>query len=295
MGQVEDIMTAWKKQLDAEMKEKCSTLALQILRRALYYRERLVANDIGHNYTGNLVNSIVCGVWEDGAFQTAYFGSKFVGREPIMQKMTNRKNGEARTYIYTKALADSLKKKNKDAYYVHEGPDFSDAFSKYYAEVRTNPSIKGEANALEFIRSFHPRVRNGYVIALGYPVEYAEFVEKLRASTGLALVEDEYSSKIEELRKFFIFGSDVKPTDSGLSRGKWDEIFATSQAYKMGVTSDKIAEAVNGILNEMADSGFSLQPGIKDNITFVPSDTSTQPLSPKDDPFGGAPADDVPF
>ena len=59
MGQVEDIMNAWKKQLDAEMDSKCVTLARQVLQRALYYREQLTANDIGHNYTGNFINSIV--------------------------------------------------------------------------------------------------------------------------------------------------------------------------------------------------------------------------------------------
>ena len=82
MGQVEDIMNAWKKQVDSEMKAKCVTLARQVLQRALYYREQLVAYNIGHNFTGNFVNSIVCGVWENGANISMLLGSKFVGHAP---------------------------------------------------------------------------------------------------------------------------------------------------------------------------------------------------------------------
>ena len=52
------------------------------------------------------------------------------------------------------------------------------------------------------------------------------------------------------------------------------------------------------ILNQMADSNFRLQPGLGNNITFVPSDVKTQD---SDDPLGGDPlgggpmGDDVPF
>ena len=116
-------------------------------------------------------------------------------------------------------------------------------------------------------------------------------MEKLRASTGLALVEDEYSSKIEQIRKFFMFDSEIKATNSGLSTDVWDNIFATNTAYDMGVSMDELPNAVNEILNQMADSNSRLQPGLGNNITFVPSDVKTQ-----DDPLGGGPiGDDVPF
>lgn len=290
MGQVEDIMNAWKKQVDSEMKAKCVTLARQVLQRALYYREQLVASDIGHNYTGNFINSIVCGVWENGTSVSMLLGSKLVGRSPIMSKMTLRKDNFPRRYRFGEKFRDSMN--SKDGYPEGvNGPDWDNSTSSFLTSVRTNTSKSGMQDAEDFISNFKPRVRKGYVIALGYPVEYAQEMEKLRASTGLALVEDEYSSKIEQIRKFFMFDSEIKATNSGLSTDVWDNIFATNTAYDMGVSMDELPNAVNEILNQMADSNSRLQPGLGNNITFVPSDVKTQ-----DDPLGGGPiGDDVPF
>ena len=290
MGQVEDIMNAWKKQVDNEVRTKCITLARQVLQRALYYREQLVASDIGHNYTGNFINSIVCGVWENGTSVSMLLGSKLVGRSPIMSKMTLRKDNSPRRYRFGEKFRDSMN--SKDGYPEGvNGPDWDNSTSSFLTSVRTNTSKSGMQDAEDFISNFKPRVRKGYVIALGYPVEYAQEMEKLRASTGLALVEDEYSSKIEQIRKFFMFDSEIKATNSGLSTDVWDNIFATNTAYDMGVSMDELPNAVNEILNQMADSNSRLQPGLGNNITFVPSDVKTQ-----DDPLGGGPiGDDVPF
>ena len=234
MGQVEDIMNAWKKQLDAEMDSKCVTLARQVLQRALYYREQLTANDIGHNYTGNFINSIVCGVWKNGVNISILLGSKLVGKPPIMGKMTAKKDGSLRCYIFGEKFRDRMN--TTDGYPKGvNGPDWSDASSTFLAGIRTNTSKQGMQDAMDFISNFKPHIRKGYVIALGYPVEYAEEMEKYRASTGLALVEDEYTSKVEQIRKFFIFDSEIKSVNSGLSTDIWDEIFAKNTAYKEGV------------------------------------------------------------
>ena len=292
MGQVEDIMAAWKKQVDSEVRAKCITLARQVLQRALYYREQLVANDIGHNYTGNFINSIVCGVWENGANISMLLGSKLVGKSPIMSKMTLKKDNSPRRYRFGEEFKNSMKSTDSYPKGVN-GPDWDNATSTFLTSVKTNTSKSGMQDARDFISNFKPSVRKGYVIALGYPVEYAEFMEKLRASTGLALVEDEYSSKIEQIRKFFMFDSEVKATNSGLSTDVWDNIYATNTAYGMGASMDELPNAVNEILNQMANSNFRLQPGLGNNITFVSSDAKTQD---SDDPFGGAPmGDDVPF
>ena len=296
MGQVEDIMTAWKKQVDNEVRTKCITLARQVLQRALYYREQLVANDIGHNYTGNFINSIVCGVWENGINISMLLGSKLVGKPPIMGKMTAKKDGSLRRYIFGEKFRDRMN--TTDGYPKGvNGPDWSDASSTFLAGIRTNTSKQGMQDAMDFISNFKPHIRKGYVIALGYPVEYAEEMEKYRASTGLALVEDEYTSKVEQIRKFFIFDSEIKSVNSGLSTDIWDEIFAKNAAYKEGVSlnEEEILHNRDFILDQMEKNGFHLQPGLGNNITFVPSDTPAQPTNPKDDPLGGAPLDDVPF
>lgn len=296
MGQVEDIMNAWKKQLDAEMDSKCVTLARQVLQRALYYREQLTANDIGHNYTGNFINSIVCGVWKNGVNISILLGSKLVGKPPIMGKMTAKKDGSLRRYIFGEKFRDRMN--TTDGYPKGvNGPDWSDASSTFLAGIRTNTSKQGMQDAMDFISNFKPHIRKGYVIALGYPVEYAEEMEKYRASTGLALVEDEYTSKVEQIRKFFIFDSEIKSVNSGLSTDIWDEIFAKNTAYKEGVGLNKEEILYNRdfILDQMGRDGFRVQPGLGTNITFVPSDTPAQPQSSQDDPFGGSPTDDVPF
>lgn len=290
MGQVEDIMTAWKKQVESEVRSKCITLARQVLQRALYYREQLVASDIGHNYTGNFINSIVCGVWENGDNISMLLGSKLVGKNPIMSKMTLKKDNSPRRYRFGEKFRDRMN--STDGYPEGvNGPDWDDATSTFLTSVKTNTSKSGMQDAEDFISNFKPRVRKGYVIALGYPVEYAEEMEKLRASTGLALVEDEYSSKIEQIRKFFMFDSEVKATNSGLSTDIWDEMFAKNQAYKMGFGNN--ADAVNEILNQMGNDNYRLQPGLGNNITFVPSDELTR--VDNSDPLGGSPVNDVPF
>jgi len=296
MGQVEDIMTAWKKQVDSEVRTKCITLARQVLQRALYYREQLVANDIGHNYTGNFINSIVCGVWKNGVNISILLGSKLVGKPPIMGKMTAKKDGSLRRYIFGEKFRDRMN--TTDGYPKGvNGPDWSDASSTFLAGIRTNTSKQGMQDAMDFISNFKPHIRKGYVIALGYPVEYAEEMEKYRASTGLALVEDEYTSKVEQIRKFFIFDSEIKSVNSGLSTDIWDEIFAKNTAYKEGVGLNKEEILYNRdfILDQMGRDGFRVQPGLGTNITFVPYDTPAQPQSSQDDPFGGSPTDDVPF
>ena len=296
MGQVEDIMTAWKKQVESEVRTKCITLARQVLQRALYYREQLVTNDIGHNYTGNFINSIVCGVWKNGVNISILLGSKLVGKPPIMGKMTAKKDGSLRRYIFGEKFRDRMN--TTDGYPKGvNGPDWSDASSTFLAGIRTNTSKQGMQDAMDFISNFKPHIRKGYVIALGYPVEYAEEMEKYRASTGLALVEDEYTSKVEQIRKFFIFDSEIKSVNSGLSTDIWDEIFAKNTAYKEGValSMEEILHNRDFILDQMGRDGFRVQPGLGTNITFVPSDTPAQPQSSQDDPFGGSPTDDVPF
>ena len=296
MGQVEDIMTAWKKQVDSEVRAKCITLARQVLQRALYYREQLVASDIGHNYTGNFINSIVCGVWKNGVNISILLGSKLVGKPPIMGKMTAKKDGSLRRYIFGEKFRDRMN--TTDGYPEGvNGPDWDDASSTFLAGIRTNTSKQGMQDAMDFISNFKPHIRKGYVIALGYPVEYAEEMEKYRASTGLALVEDEYTSKVEQIRKFFIFDSEIKSVNSGLSTDIWDEIFAKNTAYKEGVglNEEEILYNRDFILDQMGRDGFRVQPGLGTNITLVPSDTPAQPQSSQDDPFGGSPTDDVPF
>lgn len=296
MGQVEDIMNAWKKQLDAEMDSKCVTLARQVLQRALYYREQLTASNIGHNYTGNFINSIVCGVWKNGANISMLLGSKLVGKPPIMGKMTIKKDGSARRYIFGEKFRDKMN--TTDGYPKGvNGPDWDDASSTFLTSVRTNTSKQGMQDAMDFISNFKPHIRKGYVIALGYPVEYAEVMEKYRASTGLALVEDEYNSKVEQIRKFFMFDSAIKATNSGLSTDIWDNIFAKNTAYKEGprLSEAEILHNRDFILDQMGREGFRVQPGLGTNITFVPSDEATQSASPQDDPFGGSSTDDAPF
>lgn len=282
-----------QKQIEGIVRSKCRTLTLRICKRALEYREKLTQSGIGHNYTGNLINSIVCALYTDGKLDYTVYGSKLVGRPPIMAKMTNKKDGGGRTYYYGARFQEHLAKqrgKGRTNAYVsgHEGPDWDDGSSSYFATIRTDTTKTPEAEVQHFVDSYKPAITKGYVIVLAYPVEYADYIENLRSSTGLALVEDEYRSKIGQIQDWFVHDFEMTDVDSGLTKDIWDEIAAADEAFRMGgeVTADDV-------LATWGD--YHIQPG---KITLTTADekaSNEQSNEQFDDPFGAGPTEPAPF
>lgn len=115
-----------------------------------------------HNFTGNLLNSIVVCMYENGKPYKAFYASDD-GRvkSAIMPKMTARE----RPYTFYKT------------------GDYEGKHSTYKAGVPTDKGW-GIDDAREFFASFKPDGRNAFDVCIAYTTEYATFVQAQRNSTG---------------------------------------------------------------------------------------------------------------
>lgn len=114
------------------------------------------AHGDGHNYTGNLINSILVAVYENGNPVKAMFAGKEFNLKPVRQgKMTTTKRGNARTY--------------------HFAPDYDGDMSSYKAEVKTNEG-RGLDDAVKFVNTYKPSGRDIFHIVFAIPVEYADYI-----------------------------------------------------------------------------------------------------------------------
>lgn len=117
-------------------------------------------NPEAHNFTGNLLNSIVVGLYRDGTCVYACYAAGQVPRA-IRPKMT------ARRYAY------------------HFRRDYDRVENtKYRAEVETDKGW-GADDAERFLMSYKPDGRNLFDIVVAYTVEYADWVNIHRGTTGI--------------------------------------------------------------------------------------------------------------
>lgn len=281
MDQVDALMESMKIQIERTVRLKMDGFAKQILERALFYRSQLVGMDIGHNYTGNFVNAIGVGIYYYGAFQRGYYASQELGKPPVMGKMTTKKSGQGREYKFS----------------VDQGhPDYQGEDSSYIAEIQTDKKKINQRMVEDVLRSIKTRNKDGYSIILAYAVEYAEYIENIRSSTGLALVQDEFSSKVKEIQDYFTKDAGLAAKNSNLAMAKWDELVA-KQA--VGGDSDRAAD----YLTMMGEQGKSVHPGDPNEnpyIWFTSIDDSPidiTPNNPADDPLGSNfdPSEPAPF
>lgn len=115
-----------------------------------------------HNFTGNLLNSIVVCLYENSkpleAFHAAEDGRV---KSAIMPKMTARE----RPYSF------------------FNSGDYEGNRSVYKAEISTDGGW-GIDDAKEFFLSFKPEGRNSFDVVVAYPVEYGNWVQMQRNTTG---------------------------------------------------------------------------------------------------------------
>lgn len=115
-----------------------------------------------HNFTGNLLNSIVVCLYEQGQpIEAFYAADDGRVRSAIMPKMTARK----RPYSFYKT------------------GDYEGKRSVYTAEVSTNGGW-GIDDAKEFFASFRPEGNNLFDVVVAYTTEYSTWVQAKRNSTG---------------------------------------------------------------------------------------------------------------
>lgn len=139
--------------MEAELKKWCS----HILDAAIMARQR---NPKAHNFTGNLLNSIVVCLYKNRQPVMAWYAHDRVP-EAIMPKMRKR----LRKRIFFKR-------------------DYDGEESAYLPTVETNGGW-GYEDAQEFFETYTPKGNYLFDIVVAYPVEYGEWVQMQRATTGI--------------------------------------------------------------------------------------------------------------
>lgn len=137
---------------EAEMKRYC----WKLLNEAITARQQAPG---AHNFTGNLLNSIVVCLYRERKPVIAYYASDLVP-EAIRPKMSQR----ARRRVFF-------------------NPDFDGDISAYLPKVKTNGGW-GKDDAREFFELYRPTGTNLFDIVVAYTTEYAEWVNYERATTG---------------------------------------------------------------------------------------------------------------
>ena len=147
------------KTMHDEIIKQLNVICQNLLISAIHYRLRL-SHAEGHDFTGNLINSIVVVLYQDEEIADVWTaGEHGQIRKPICRKMTARK----KAYYYSN--------------------DYSNTQSKYRAEVPTNRGVADE-DIQAFLNSNTPSVKDGFCVTVAYTVEYAEWVEMERGTTG---------------------------------------------------------------------------------------------------------------
>ena len=145
----------FKKKIDHEVQRETELLAQNLVYRAMQEREK---NPQKHDFTGNLLSSIVSAVYRDKSLTKAFFSGESGIRQPRYYEMT-ASHGR-----------------------YHFKVDYEGKTSNFVPEIETLRR-KGIDDAYEFVSTYTPDL-SGYVIVLAYTTDYADFVEQQRKTTG---------------------------------------------------------------------------------------------------------------
>ena len=160
-----------------------------LLREAVEFRKnpaRIGGNgevSSGHNFTGNLINSICVILYQSSKKQkTSFFASRDVpGLKPAIRRELSGLNSRG--------------KQRKNRIFFRPGSrfgdrDWSDQWSSLKAEtlIGTDESW-GQTDALKFANSWIPTIKADFVICVAYTSEYADWVEMRNGTTGIVEME----------------------------------------------------------------------------------------------------------
>lgn len=155
-----DAIDDYRKKIIDEVENRCRSYCEELCWSAIRYRRD---NPDAHDFTGNLLTSIVVCLYKNGEALTAYYASEQFLPKAIQVKM-------------------SANNKYRKKYYFNQ--DYSGEPSAYRAEVKTNKGW-GEEDARQFFQWYRPKGKNLFDIVVAYPVEYANFIEEERSTTGI--------------------------------------------------------------------------------------------------------------
>lgn len=151
-------------------------IRLTLRQRALAFAKTFLSvafsnrvNGEGHNYTGNLINSILVAVYEDGNPVKAFFAGKEFNLKPAIQgKMTTTNRGNAKKYVFMS--------------------DYEGSLSSYKADVKTDQG-KGVDDAIKFFNTHRPSRNDMFHIVVAIPVEYADYITTTGFDETVAFAE----------------------------------------------------------------------------------------------------------
>ncbi len=147
----------YRTQIFDEVEKRCRKFCTDLCQEAIRDRQNAPG---AHNYTGNLINSIVVCLYRDKEPINAYYAAQYVPKA-IQVKMRQRKR---KSYRFN--------------------PDYDGEKSNYLPEVQTNGGW-GEDDARHFFQQYVPQGKNLFDIVVAYPVEYGKWIEMKRSTTGI--------------------------------------------------------------------------------------------------------------
>lgn len=130
----------------------------------------------GHNFTGNLINSIVVILYsKQQKKKEAYYSNTISGKPAIMHEVSAL-NARGRLRAYDIHFRPGSR---------FPSPDWSGTFSTLKASsiIPTDESM-GFMDAVNFVRMWKPLTGKDFEVCVAYTSEYASFVEAERHTTG---------------------------------------------------------------------------------------------------------------
>lgn len=140
-----------------ELEERLMKHCDEIMEQAITFR---LKNPNAHDFTGNLLNSIVVALYRSGRLVYYTVPSQLGVKPPFDWKMTAPKK-----YYFSETKS-------------RLGLDWSNTKpSSYYAPAKVTNGKTGVQDAQDFIHSFKPDRRVIFQIVVAYTADYAEWVE----------------------------------------------------------------------------------------------------------------------
>lgn len=159
---IQKAITQYKKDIETALGKRCCRFCDELRDEAIRNRD-VGDGGVPHNYTGNLLNSIVVCAYKNGnPFYASYSAGRV--RKALYFKMTSPKK-----YFFIK--------------------DYDGAASRYKAEVATDEGL-GEDNARRFFASYKPAGKHLFTIVVAYTAEYADWVHMKRQTVGIMRTYD---------------------------------------------------------------------------------------------------------
>lgn len=145
----------WEKEIEEVAQKEIENFAQNLIYEAIKQRQQ---NPEKHDFTGNLLNSIVAAVYYKKDLKKAFFSGETGIRQPRYYEMT-ASHGR-----------------------YHFKIDYEGKESNYVPDIETLRR-RGIEDAYEFISTYRPDT-SGFVIVVAYTTDYASWVEQERQTTG---------------------------------------------------------------------------------------------------------------